>query len=99
EGDGLFVVHGHAPERLANVAGGRDRVGRAVRPLRVDVDQAHLHGPERTGELAVAAVALVAEPGVLRSPEDLRRLVHVVAPEAEAERLEAHRLERDVPGE
>jgi hypothetical protein len=60
--DGLLVVHRHAGERLADVAGRRERVGVAVGALRVDVDQAHLHGAERVLQLAVAAVALVAEP-------------------------------------
>src|SRR6185436_6294635 len=45
-----------------------------------------------------AAVALVAEPLVLGTPEDLLGLPDVRAPEAEAERLEAHRLHRDVAG-
>ena len=68
-------------------------------PLRIHVDQAHLHGAERTGELPVAAVALVAEPGVLRPPEDLLGLPDVLAPEAEAERLEPHRFVGAVAGE
>ena len=96
---GLLVVHRHAAERFPDVAGGGQRIGLAVRALRVHVDQAHLHGAERPGELAVAAVALVAEPGVLRSPEDLFRLPDVGPPEAEAERLEAHGLQGDVTGE
>ena len=58
-------------ERLADVAGRGERIGVAVRALRVHVDQAHLHGAERVGELAVAAVALVAEPGVLGTPVDV----------------------------
>ena len=68
-------------------------------PLRVDVDQAHLHGAERLGQLPLTAVALVAEPGVLGAPEDLVRLPDVLPPEAEAEGLEAHRLERAVARE
>ena len=48
--------------------GGRERIGIAVRAFRIDVDQAHLHGAERLGELALAAVALVAEPGAFRAP-------------------------------
>ncbi len=97
--DGLLVVHGHAEERLADVPGRRDRVGIAVRTFRIDVDQAHLHGAERLGKLAFAAVALVAEPGALRTPEQLFRLPHVGAAAGEPERLEAHRLERDVAGQ
>ena len=97
--DGLLVVHRHPAEGLADVAGGGHRVGVAVGALGVDVDQAHLDRAERAGELAVAAVALVAEPGVLGAPEDLLGLPDVLAAEAEAERLEAHRLHGAVAGE
>ena len=45
--DGLLVVHRHAEERFADVLRGRERVRIAVRPFRVDVDQAHLHRAER----------------------------------------------------
>src|SRR4029077_16316311 len=54
---------------------------------------------ERVGEVALAAVALVAEPGVLGTPEDLFRLPRVGTAEAEAERLETHRLDGAVAGE
>ena len=91
----LLVVHRHATEGLSNVPGGSQRIGVAVGPLRVHVDEAHLHGAEGTGELPVAAVALVAEPGVLGAPEDLVGLPDVLSPEAEAERLEPHRLQGD----
>ena len=99
EGDGLLVVHGHPGEGLADVAGRGQRVGVAVGALGVDVDQAHLDGAEHLGQLALAAVALVAQPGVLGSPEDLLGLPDVLAAEAEAEGLEAHRLQGDVAGE
>ena len=97
--DGLFVVHRHAEERFADVLGRGDRVRIAVRPFRIDVDQAHLHRAERFGELAFAAVAFVAEPGALRTPVELFRLPHVGAAAGETERLEAHRFQRDVAGE
>ena len=58
--DGLFIVHRHAAEGLANVTGRRDRIGIAIRAFRVHVDQAHLHGAERVLELAITRVALVA---------------------------------------
>src|SRR6185312_2252619 len=100
EGDGLLVVHGHAAERLADVAGRGQRVRVAVRALGVDVDQAHLDRAERLLELAVAGVALVTEPDRLRAP------VHVLVwfpdvrpPAGEAERRKAHRLQRDVAGQ
>ena len=62
ERDGLLVVHRHAGEGLADVATRGDRVGIAVRPFRIDVDQAHLDRAQRGLELPVAAVAPVAEP-------------------------------------
>src|SRR5438046_1561915 len=100
QGDRLLVVHRHPAERLADVPGRGERVRVAVRALRVDVDEAHLNGAERVGEFAVAAVALVTEPGGLRAPVDvLLRLPGVYSAAAEAERLEAHRLQGDVAGE
>ena len=53
QGDGLLVVHGHPAERLADVVGREQRVGIAARTLGVDVDQPHLDGAERTGQLRV----------------------------------------------
>ena len=84
---------------VADVVGRRERVRVAVRALGVDVDEAHLDRAERLVELALAGVALVAEPGVLGTPEDLLGLPDVLAAEAEAEGLEAHVLQGDVAGE
>src|SRR5262249_49814595 len=50
-------------------------------------------------QLALAAVALVAEPAPFRAPIELLRLPGVGASAAEAEGLEAHRFERDVARE
>ncbi len=98
--DGLIVVHRHARERLADVAARTHRIGLAVGALRVHVDQAHLHGSQRVLQLPVTRVALVAEPGVLRTPIDvLLRLPHVLAAAGEAERLAAHGFDGDVAGQ
>ena len=97
--DGLLVVHRHAEESFADVLGGRDRIRIAVRPLRIDVDQAHLHRTERILQLAFAAVAFVPQPRPLGTPVELLGLPHVGTPAGETERLEAHRLEGDVAGE
>ena len=78
---------------------GGDRIRVAVRPFRIHVDEAHLHGAEGIRQLAVAAVALVTEPRGFRSPVDVFRLPDVLAAAGEAERLEPHRLEGDVAGE
>ena len=107
--DGLLVVHGHAPEGLADVLAGEDRVRVAARALRVHVYQTHLDRAERLLEVAwerlaveAAGVALVSQAVRVgfRPPIDiLLRLPDVFAAEGRAERLEAHRLHRAVAGE
>ena len=47
QSDGLLVIHRHAGECLADVAGRGHRVRLAVRAFRIDVDQTHLHGGKR----------------------------------------------------
>ena len=96
---GLIVVHGHAPERLADVVGGKERVGVAVGPLGVHVDEPHLNGRERVLELTLAAVALVSKPRSLNAPVGPIRLPHIGTAAAKAERLESHRFERHVAGQ
>ncbi len=104
QGDGLLVVHRHAGEGVADVVRASLRVGLAVRPLGIDVDQPHLHRRERVLEEAaqavpalVVAVVFEAEPLVLHAPVDvLLGLEDVLTPAGEAEGLKAHRLLRDV---
>src|SRR5208283_3855489 len=61
---------------------------------------AHLHRGERILELTIAAVALVCQPLALRPPVNaFFRLPDVLAPTAETEGLESHRLQSDVTGE
>ena len=99
EGNGLFVVHRHAGEGLTHVAARGDRVGVAVRALRVDVDEAHLDGCERVLKVTLTAVAIVLEPSAFRTPVDvLLGLPDVDAAAGKAEGIEAHRLERHVAG-
>ncbi len=97
----LFVVHRHALEGLADIASGRQRVRRAARPLRVHVNEPHLHGRERIFQVTLAGVALlVLQPDLLGAPVNvLIRLPDVGATAAKTKGLEAHRLERDVPGQ
>src|SRR5262249_22995397 len=84
---GLLVIHRHTAEGFADVLRGQRRVGVAAGTFGVDVDEAHVVGAERALELSVGGVALVTQPGVLRSPEDLVGLPDVRATEAEAEGL------------
>ena len=97
ERHGLFVVHGHAGKRLADVVGGGLRIGLAVGALGIHVDQSHLDRREGLLQLSVAGVALVAEPLALRAPVDVvLRFPDILAAAAEAEGLKPHRFERHV---
>ena len=96
---GLLVIHRHAKECFADVLGRREWIRLAVRPRRIDVDQAHLHGAKRTLKLTLAAIALVAEPRSLRPPIELLGFPDVGAAAAETEGLKTHRVQRDVAGQ
>src|SRR5580704_6398856 len=88
EGNGFLVIHRHAAECFAYVPGRSNRIGIAVGPFRVDVDKAHLHSAQRIIELAVTAIALVSQPGGLRSPVNVFfRLPDIRAPTGETEGL------------
>ena len=94
--DGLFVVHRHARECLANIPGRSDRIRLAVRPFRIHVDQSHLHRAERIlsrGRRSSARPPATCLQDPSRCP---LRLPDIRAPAAETERLEAHRLEGDI---
>ena len=54
EGNGFFIVHGHARECLADVTARGDWVRIAVGAFWVNVDQTHLYGGERIGQFAIA---------------------------------------------
>src|SRR3954451_14952163 len=68
ERDRLLVVHRHSTKGLTDVASSGQRIGITVWPLRIHVDEAHLHCAKRLGQLAIAPVALVSEPRLLRAP-------------------------------
>ena len=100
QSDRFLVVHRHAGEGFTDVPGGRERVGLRVRSLRVHVDQTHLHGRQRIGQFPVAAVTLVRQPFVFRSPVNvLLGFPHIGPTSGESKRLQAHVFERHVPGQ
>ena len=95
----LFIVHRHPAEGLADVARGGDRIGVAVGPFGIHVNQPHLNSAEGIGQLAIAAVAFVTEPRRFGAPVDVLRLPDILASAGEAKRLEPHRLQGDVARE
>src|SRR5580693_3493891 len=79
ERHGFLIIHRHAGEGLADVAGGGKRIRLSIRPFRVHINKTHLHGSERFRQITIAAVALVREPLALRAPENvLFGLPHVL---------------------
>ena len=100
EGNCLLVIHRHARERLPNIRRRGDWIRLAIGSFRIHIDQAHLNGAERIFELTVAVVAFVCQPLALRSPVNVFfRLPDVLAPAAETEGLQSHRIQRHVAGE
>ena len=94
QGNGFFVVHGHAAKGFAHVACRGKRIGVAVRAFRIDINQAHLYGSERILEVAVAFVALVTEHFGFWTPVNiLFRLPEVGASASKSKGLEAHGFE------
>ena len=97
---GLFVVHGHSREGFAHIAARAQRIGIAIRAFRIHIDQAHLHCGEGILKVAVAGVALVTQPGVLRTPVNVFfRFPDVLAAAGESECLETHRFQCNVARE
>src|ERR1700678_400734 len=58
----LLIIHRHARKGLPNVACRGDRIGLAIGPFRIYVNQSHLHRAQRIVELTIALVALVPQP-------------------------------------
>ncbi len=91
QSDGLFVIHGHPRESLANVAARFHWVWIAIRALWIDIDEAHLNGAQRLCQFAIAAVTLIAQPFSFRAPVNvIFWFPNIFATAAEARRLKAH---------
>ena len=100
QGHRFLVVHRHAGEGLPDIPRRGERIRFAIGPLRIDIDQPHLHGGQWVFELPIPAVTLVTEPLALGPPRDVfLRLPDIDATTRESECLEAHRLQGDVAGQ
>src|ERR1700691_1525507 len=53
QGDGLFIVHSHARERLADILGCCNRIRNTLRPFRTDIDESHRGCAERMRKIAL----------------------------------------------
>ena len=102
---GFLVVHGHAGESLAHVAGHAFRIVRiAAGAFGVDVDETHLDRRQR-GFQRLALVGkdarfhALVHPQLLGAPVDRLRLVDVGAATAEAEHRAAHAFDGDIAGQ
>ena len=101
---GFFVVHGHTGEGFANLLAGLERIGIAVYPLRVHVNQAHLNRGQRVFHGVWLVYALVAavrgrQPLFLCAPVDVFLGVpNVLTAVGEAKGFKAHGLIGNVTG-
>ncbi|OPZ98128.1 MAG: hypothetical protein BWY72_00967 [Bacteroidetes bacterium ADurb.Bin416] len=105
QGNGFFVVHGHAFERGPHVLGCTQGVGFAIHTFGVDIDQPHLYGGEGVFKgfaLVVVGVALFGggQPFLFSAPVDVFLRVPDVFPStAETEGFEAHGFVGHVAGQ
>ena len=107
QGDGLRIVHAHASKGGADIQRRLLGVAVPVRPLRVNVDEAHVGSSKRLFQLSstggVIGAAVVADvipfghKGRLAAPVDtLIRLPRVGSASAKTEDREAHAFEGNV---
>src|SRR5579863_2831503 len=79
ECDGFLVIHCHAGKSFPDIACCGDGIRLSIRPFRIHIDQAHLHGAERILKITITAVTLVGKPCALRAPVQLFWLPYVSA--------------------
>ena len=101
----LLVVHRHAGKCLAHLGRRLQGIGLGVHALRINIDEAHLHGGQRVlhrRRRVDVRVALVArrQPNFLGAPVDiLLGMPDIGAAEPESESLQAHRFIGDIAGQ
>ena len=97
---GFFNTHAHARKRFTHISAGGDGIRFAARTLRIDVDQAHLHGCQRLVQVSLCVSPIVVKPSGLAPPEHiLLGLPDVDAPAGKSKGAESHRLQRHIARE
>ena len=96
---GFGIVHCHASKGFANVVGCQGRVGIAVGPLGVNVNQPHLHRGQGVVQLAFAGIPLIRQHDGFGPPVHQIRLPVVRPSAGEAKGFEAHVLHGDGAGQ
>ena len=96
---GLGVVHRHPGKGLPDVMRRGGGIGLSVRPFRIDVDEAHLHGGKRIFEVAFPGISFVAQPLGFGAPVHvLLRFPDILASTGKTVGPESHRLQCAVAG-
>jgi len=97
QGHGFLVVHRHATKRLADVAGRSHGIRIAIWPLRVHVNESHLHRSQGVLQLALSFIALVCQPLRFASPVNIFLGLPDIRPSTgEAKGFETHALQGNV---
>ena len=100
EGNGFFVVHGHAAKCFTNVLSTEKWVWVCVWTLWVNVDEPHLNCSKRVLKiLASVAVSVVSKPLIFATPIDvIFRVPDVRSATTETEDRAAHGFDSDLAG-
>ena len=97
KGNRFFVIHGHAPEGLTDIAGGQQGIRVAVGALRVYINKAHLNSSQGIFQLPVPRITLVFEPFAFRTPVDvLQGLPYIFPSSGKTKGLESHGFQGNV---
>ena len=97
---GFLNGHAHACKRFTHISAGGDGIRFAARTLRIDVDQAHLHGCQRLVQVSLCVSPIVVKPSGLAPPEHiLLGLPDVDPPAGKAKGAESHGFQRHVARE
>src|SRR3989339_1071985 len=88
----FIVVHRHSGKCIANILSCSKRIGNAVRPFGINVNQAHLNSCQRVCDLLLVKLPLIiCQPLCLRAPVNiLVSLPNILTPSCESECLETH---------
>ena len=97
QGDSFFVIHRHSGKCFTNIAGTCQRIGIAIRPFRIHIDQSHLHGRQRMRQIAITRITAIRQPVCFKTPVNIFfRCPYVWTTATVTKGFAAHRLDSDI---
>ena len=100
QGHRFFIVHSHPGKSLPDIFRSSDGIRVAVRPFRIHIDQAHLHGCQRIFQVAFAGIAFISQPFGFGPPVNvLQRLPYILTSPGKAKGFKAHGFKGYIAGQ